>query len=94
VARLVALGRDAAFLSEPVVWGRILADNKLQGRVAVIDAFPDDNYAAGFALSRTRVREEDARKIQEAIAAMRADGSLLRIYSAYLSRADALSSIP
>lgn len=94
VARLVALGRDAAFLSEPVVWGRILADNKLQGRVTVIDAFPDDNYAAGFALSRARVREEDARKIQDAIAAMRADGSLLRIYGARLPRAEALASVP
>ncbi len=93
-ARLVALGRDAALLSEPIVWERILADSRLQGRVAVIDGFPDDNYAAGFALSRTRVREDDARKIQDAIAAMRADGSLYRIFSAYLSRSEALSSMP
>lgn len=93
-ARLVALGRDAAFLSEPVVWERILADSKLQGQVTVIDAFPDDNYAAGFALSRIRVREEDARRIQDAITAMRADGTLYRIFSAYLSRAEALSSMP
>jgi polar amino acid transport system substrate-binding protein len=93
-ARLVALGRDAALLSEPVVWGRILADSKLEGRVTVIDGFPDDNYAAGFALSRTRVREEDARKIQDAIAAMRADGSLYKIFSTHLSRAEALSSMP
>lgn len=93
-ARLVALGRDAGFLSEPMVWERVLAENKLQGRVTIIDAFPDDNYAAGFALSRARVREEDARKIQDAITAMRADGSLYRIFSAYLSRAEALSSVP
>ncbi|KQV47272.1 hypothetical protein ASC95_24130 [Pelomonas sp. Root1217] len=93
-ARLVALGRDAAFLSEPVVWGRILADSKLKGRVTVIDAFPDDNYAAGFAISRTRVRENDARKIQNAVAAMRADGTLYKIFSAYLTRAEALSSLP
>lgn len=93
-ARLVGLGRDAAFLSEPVVWGRILADSKLQGRVTVIDGFPADNYAAGFALSRSRVREEDARRIEDAIAAMRADGSLYRIFSAYLSRSEALSSMP
>lgn len=93
-ARLVALGRDAAFLSEPVVWGRILADSKLEGRVTVIDAFPDDNYAAGFALSKARVRESDARKIQDAVAAMRADGTLYRIFSAYLTRAEALSSLP
>lgn len=93
-ARLVALGRDAAFLSEPVVWERILADSKLQGQVIVIDAFPDDNYAAGFALSRIRVREEDARRIQDAVTAMRADGTLYRIFSAYLSRAEALSSMP
>jgi polar amino acid transport system substrate-binding protein len=93
-ARLVALGRDAGFLSEPIVWGKVLAQSKLEGRVTIIDAFPDDNYAAGFALSRTRVREEDARKIQDAVAAMRADGSLLRIFSAYLSRAEALNSMP
>ena len=93
-ARLVALGRDAAFMSEPVVWERVLADSRLRGRITIIDAFPDDNYAAGFALSRTRVREEDARKIQEAIAAMRADGSLYRIFSAYLPRSEALSSLP
>lgn len=93
-SRLVAIGRDAAFLSEPVVWERILADSKLAGRVTVIDAFPDDNYAAGFALSRARVREDDARKIQDALAAMRADGSLQKIFSAYLSRGDALSAMP
>jgi polar amino acid transport system substrate-binding protein len=93
-ARLVALGRDAAFLSEPVVWGRILAGSKLEGRVTIIDAFPDDNYAAGFALSRTRVREADARKIQDAVADMRADGSLYRIFSAHLSRAEAQSTMP
>ena len=93
-ARLVAVGRDAALLSEPVVWGRILADSKLEGRVTIIDAFPGDNYAAGFALSRARVREDDARKIQEAIAAMRADGSLYKIFSAYLPRSEALSSMP
>jgi polar amino acid transport system substrate-binding protein len=93
-ARLVALGRDAALLSEPVVWGRILADSKLDGRVDIIDAFPGDNYAAGFALSRARVREDDARKIQDAIAAMRADGTLYKIFSAHLPRAEALSSMP
>jgi polar amino acid transport system substrate-binding protein len=93
-ARLVALGRDAAFLSEPIVWERILKESKLEGRITIVDAFPDDNYAAGFALSRTRVREEDAHKIQEAIAAMRADGSLYRIFSAYLSRTEAQSSLP
>ncbi|WP_439467729.1 substrate-binding periplasmic protein [Roseateles sp. NT4] len=93
-ARLVALGRDAAFLSEPVVWKRILTDSKLQGRITVIDAFPGDNYAAGFALSRARVREDDARRIQEAISAMRSDGTLLKIFSAYLSRGEALSSLP
>ena len=93
-ARLVALGRDAAFLSEPVVWGRILADSKLEGQVTVIDAFPSDNYAAGFALSRARVREDDARKIQDAISAMRADGTLYKIFGTHLSRSEALSSMP
>ena len=93
-ARLVAIGRDAAFLSEPVVWGRILADSQLVGKVTIIDAFPDDNYAAGFAISRTRVREEDARRMQDAIAAMRADGTLLKIFGTYLSRAEALASLP
>lgn len=94
VARLVALGRDAAFLSEPVAWERTLAENRLEGRVTIIDAFPGDNYAAGFALSRTRVREDDARRIQDAVAAMRADGTLYRIFSAYLGRTEALSSLP
>jgi len=93
-AHLVAIGRNAAFLSEPVVWERILADAKLSGRVAIIDAFPDDNYAAGFALSLARVREEDARKIQDAVAAMRADGTLLKIFSAYLPHAEAAASLP
>lgn len=93
-ARLVALGRDAGFLSEPVVWERVLADSRLRGRIAIIDAFPEDNYVAGFALSRTRVREEDARRIQEAVGAMRADGSLYRIFAAYLPRSEALSSAP
>jgi polar amino acid transport system substrate-binding protein len=93
-ARLVALGRDAAFLSEPIVWKRILADSKLAGKVTVIDAFPDDNYAAGFALSRARVREDDARKIQEAITSMRADGTLYKIFSAYLSRGETMASMP
>ncbi len=93
-ARLVALGRDAAFLSEPVVWRRILAQSKLEGRITFIDAFPADNYAAGFALSRARVREDDARKIRDAIAAMRADGTLYKIFSTHLSRSEALSSMP
>lgn len=93
-ARLVAVGRAAAFLSEPIVWGRILTVSKLAHRVTPIDAFPDDNYAAGFALSKARVREEDARKIQEAITAMRADGSLLRIFSTYLPRSEAQASMP
>lgn len=94
VARLVALGRDAAFLSEPVAWGRILADSKLAGRITVIDAFPGDTYAAGFALSRARVRADDARKIQDAITAMREDGTLYKIFSAHLSRNEVLSSMP
>jgi len=93
-ARLVFLGRDAAFISEPVVWGLILADSKLEGRVTVIDGLPLDNYAAGFAMSRKRVREDDARKIQSAIADMRADGSLYRIFVEHLPHADALGSMP
>jgi len=93
-ARLVALGRDAAFISEPVVWGRILAASKLEGKVSVIDAFPTDNYSAGFAMSRSRVRDEDASKIQAAIADMRADGSLYRIFRDHLPQAEALGSVP
>lgn len=93
-ARLVALGRDAALLSEPVVWDRILAQSGLQSQVRVIDAFPDSNYAAGFALSKARVRDGDARRIQAAITAMRADGTLLRIFGTYLRQADAESSMP
>ncbi|XHS78248.1 substrate-binding periplasmic protein [Burkholderiaceae bacterium UC74_6] len=93
-ARLVALGRNAAFISEPVVWARILATSKLEGKVSTIDAFPTDNYAAGFAISRSRVREEDARKIQAAVSDMRADGSLYRIFSSHLPPAEALASVP
>ena len=92
--RLVALGRDAAFMSEPVVWGRILAGSNLEGKVTVIDAFPSDNYAAGFTMAKSRVREADAQKIQLAIASMRADGTLYKIFNAYLPHAEAQSSMP
>ena len=93
-ARLVAQGRNAAFLSEPVVWGRILEDSKLEGKVTVIDAYPGDNYAAGFAMSKGRLRDDDIQRIQAAIAAMRADGTLLKIFGAYLPHAEAVSSMP
>jgi len=93
-ARLVALGRDAAFISEPVVWGRILAGSKLDGKVTVIDAFPTDNYTAGLAMSRKRVRDDDVRRIQAAVAEMRSDGSLYKIFSVHLPKAEAQGTVP
>ncbi|HEY4079773.1 MAG TPA: transporter substrate-binding domain-containing protein [Burkholderiaceae bacterium] len=93
-ARLVAQGRNAAFFSEPVVWGRILEDSKLEGKVTVIDAFPSDNYSAGFAMAKGKLRDDDIQRIQAAISAMRVDGTLLKIFGAYLPHGEAVSSMP
>jgi len=94
VARLVSLGRADAFLSEPMVWSRILTSSKLEGRIVVLDAFPEDDYAAGFALSSKRIGNEERQKMQSAIDAMRADGTLYRIFRSFLPEAEALSSLP
>jgi len=93
-ARLVARGRADAFISDPMVWGRILAGSQLEGKVSVLNAFPDEDYIAGFALSRKRVGKDDVQKIQNAVDAMRADGTLLKIFKAYAPEADALNAMP
>lgn len=94
VARLVALGRADAFLSQPLAWSRVLSGSQLEGRVTVLDAFPDDDFAAGFAISTKRVGKDERQKIQAAIDAMRVDGTLYRIFRTYLSEAEAQGSVP
>lgn len=84
LARVFAAGRVDAFLSHPLTWGPLLRRNRLEGTVRMLDVAPSDQAVGSLALSRSRVREEDVARVRDAVAAMRADGSLEAILARHL----------
>lgn len=94
VARVVARGRDDAFLAEPGVWGPTLRQSGLENAVAPYDWFPNDNFVAGLALSRVQVRPQDAQRLRTALQEMRKDGALEKIYRRFLEAGIAREALP
>lgn len=89
IARVFLAGRADAFLAEPVMWGQLAERFKLAERAVLLDWAPKDEIALGLVLSRARVREADMDRLAAAIAAMRKDGTLERIYARYVTPAQA-----
>ncbi|WP_457393465.1 substrate-binding periplasmic protein [Roseateles sp. P5_E1] len=96
LARVFAVGRVDAFLSQPVVWAPLLTRNQLDGKVQILDFAPQDNAVLGLVLSRQRVAAIDVDKMRNAIEMMRTDGTLETIFARYVDRptARALAARP
>ncbi len=83
--RLLKIGRVHATLGLPTTWVGLFESGQLAGQVAVLDWFPRaEPILAGLILSRARVREDDAQRMEKAILAMRKDGTLESIYRRYV----------
>jgi len=94
VARLVARGRDDAFLAEPGVWDPLLQHSGLENAIAPHDWFPHDDFVAGLALSRTRVLPMDAKRLRAALQEMIKDGTLGKIYRRFLDPDISKAALP
>lgn len=94
VAHIVSLGRADAFISEPVAWGPLIDKNALEHKLVYLESSASESYVAGLVLSKTRVRADDVQRMKAAIVAMRADGTLLKIYRKYVSPEVAASVMP
>ena len=84
VARIFAGGRADAFLSQPVTWGPLLARNALEGKVRKLDVAPQDRAIGSLVLSRKRVSVADVASMRKALEAMRADGTLEKIFARFV----------
>lgn len=94
VARIVAIGRADAFLSEVGVWEPLLRHSGLENSVKPQDWFPNDGFAAGLAVSRTRVLPQDAKRLRASLQDMRRDGTLLKIFLRFLDAETANAALP
>lgn len=92
VTRIFALGKMDGLMTQWLVWGPLAKKNQLEGKVRFLPDASTDVFAAGLVLSRTRVSEADRLVLRKGIEAMRADGTLLKIFNRYLP-ADVAASV-
>jgi len=79
---------DALF-SPPLVYAKSLEDLGFKKEAAILDWTPQEKGVhLGLILAKSRFNEVEAKKWQALVNGMRADGSLQRIYSRYLSAAE------
>ena len=84
VARVFALGKVDGLISQPLVWGPLSTKHRLGDKVRFLPGLANDVTVAGLALSRARVAETDVLLMGKGIEGMRADGTLMKIFSRYL----------
>jgi len=79
VVRLFSAGRIDAFLALPTSWLLAARQQGLEAAVDMLDWAPQDRVIHGLIISRQRVPEEDKRRLREAMASLRADGTVAAI---------------
>lgn len=85
-ARALAFRRADAILSQPVVWEPLIKRNQLEGKLVFHDWASTDRVLGALVLSKSRVPAADIQRIRKHIEAMRADGSLERIYTRHVPK--------
>ncbi|MEI8095117.1 MAG: transporter substrate-binding domain-containing protein [Spirochaetales bacterium] len=79
-------GRIAGLFSSPPMYKKYLADLNMASLVSLQDWTPKEKgFLAGFALSKRRFSEADAKRWAATLQAMKDDGTLKALYSKYLS---------
>jgi polar amino acid transport system substrate-binding protein len=82
--------RIDALYSQPPVYRKTILELGMQKDVTVLDWTPaEKGVPHGLILAKSRFSEAEAKHWQELINSLRSDGSLKRIYSHYLSSAEA-----
>lgn len=84
VARVFAVGRADAFLSQPITWGPLLEKAGLTDKVRMLDVVPAENFIAGLILANGKVRPEDANRMRKAMRSMINDGTAERIFARHV----------
>ena len=85
-ARALAFRRADAILSQPVVWAPLIKRNKLEGKLVFHDWASADRVPGALVLSKSRVSATDIQRIRKHIEAMRADGTLERIFARHVPK--------
>ncbi len=84
------LGRIDAMFSFPFVYRKLLNELDLTEKASVQDWFPEDKGIIGCTmLSKKRFTEADAEQWRNMIRAMQRDGTLKRIFTKYVTEAEA-----
>lgn len=94
VARIFAVGRADAFISQPVVWGPLLKRNGLEDKLLFRDWASADTIVGSLVLSRKLVRPEDVVRIRTELDAMRQDGTTEAIFARHLAADLARKLVP
>lgn len=92
--RIFAHGRADAFISQPALWGPLLARNGLEDKVRKIDVAPNETAVGGLVLARKRVAPADVERMRHALDAMNRDGTLEKIYTRYVGPDIARQMVP
>ena len=88
--RLFDKGIVDVIFSQPIVFGQYLSPDYLAGNVTFRDWAPKDDLSVGaLILSRKSFSPDQARHWDELIVRLHKDGTLLRIFETFLSRAQA-----
>lgn len=94
VARVFTGDRVQAFFSEPLAVTPLLKRNGLEGKVTMLDVVPRENYRAGLVMAKSRMSEEVAGRLDDAINDMIRDGTMEAIYRRYMPAATARKVVP
>ncbi len=87
-------GRFNVILSHPFFYSRYVRQHELAGQFSVHDWMPQESpVRAGLVLSRQKFSAAEAEKWRKLVGAMRKDGTLLNIFTNYLSKEDAVRSL-
>jgi polar amino acid transport system substrate-binding protein len=87
-------GRIDALYSQPAVYGKYLVELDMAKDAVVQDWTPGEKGVPhGLILAKARFTESDAKAWQTLVSSLRTDGTLKRIYSRYVSAADATAML-
>ncbi len=78
-------GRSDAMFIQPVLSAKYIKEMQPSDKIRLVDWFPEDKPVyAGLALSKKHFSEADVRYWRKVIAELQADGSLRKLYGAYM----------
>jgi polar amino acid transport system substrate-binding protein len=84
------LGRIDAMFAPPVVYRKFLSERNMEDDIMIQDWAPSDKgIVASLVLAKNRFSESDSKDWARLIMGMRKDGTFKKIFSRYLSEADA-----